>query len=92
MSHATQQQPMSAGQLLNKASSSSSDLVDSEKNINFTGNDSETIDHEAERKLVWKLDLYMMPLLFYLYMLCFLDRYVRATCTTGSALTGACTL
>lgn len=32
------------------------------------------IDHAAERKLVRKLDLYIMPLFFYLYMLCFLDR------------------
>jgi len=32
------------------------------------------IDHAAERRLVRKLDLYIMPLFFYLYMLCFLDR------------------
>ena len=32
------------------------------------------IDHAAERKLVRKLDLYIMPLFFFLYMLCFLDR------------------
>lgn len=34
------------------------------------------IDHAAERKLVRKLDLYIMPLFFFLYMLCFLDRWV----------------
>lgn len=32
------------------------------------------IDHAAERRLVRKLDLYIMPLFFFLYMLCFLDR------------------
>lgn len=32
------------------------------------------IDHAAERKLVRKLDIYIMPLFFFLYMLCFLDR------------------
>lgn len=34
----------------------------------------ESIDHAAERKLVRKLDIYIMPLFFFLYMLCFLDR------------------
>jgi hypothetical protein len=69
-----QHPPTTVGQLMDKASLSSSDVVDSEKNANFAGS-SEPIDHAAEKKLVWKLDLYMMPLLFYLYMLCFLDRY-----------------
>ncbi len=38
------------------------------------------IDHVAEKKLVRKLDLYIIPLAMLLYLLSFLDRYgdVRA--------------
>lgn len=32
------------------------------------------IDKAAERKLVRRMDLFIMPIFFYLYMLCFLDR------------------
>jgi len=32
------------------------------------------IDKAAERKLVRKMDYWIMPIFFYLYMLCFLDR------------------
>ena len=32
------------------------------------------IDKKAERKLVRKLDLYLVPILFFLYLLCFIDR------------------
>ena len=34
----------------------------------------EPIDPEAERKLLWKLDLYIYPTLFIIYMMSFLDR------------------
>lgn len=65
---ASQQNGASLGDLLDKATASSNDLADSEKNIGLAKDD-EAIDHAAEKRLVWKLDLYMMPLLFYLYML-----------------------
>ncbi len=32
------------------------------------------IDPEAERKLVWKLDLILFPVFFVIYMMAFLDR------------------
>lgn len=34
------------------------------------------IDHVAEKKLVRKLDLYIIPVTMLLYLLSFLDRYV----------------
>lgn len=34
------------------------------------------IDHVAEKKLVRKLDLYIIPISMLLYLLSFLDRYV----------------
>lgn len=34
------------------------------------------IDHVAEKKLVRKLDLYIIPVVMLLYLLSFLDRYV----------------
>lgn len=32
------------------------------------------IDKEAERKLVWKLDLWLLPILTFAYLACFIDR------------------
>jgi hypothetical protein len=32
------------------------------------------IDREAERKLVWKLDLWLLPIVTFAYMACFIDR------------------
>lgn len=32
------------------------------------------IDREAERKLVWKLDLWLLPIVTLAYMACFIDR------------------
>lgn len=46
---------------------------DSEKHAAISG-PGDVIDHAAERRLVRKLDLHIMPLFFFLYMLCFLDR------------------
>lgn len=48
-------------------------LRDNEKHVGEAP-PAEVIDHAAERKLVRKIDLYIMPLFFFLYMLCFLDR------------------
>lgn len=35
------------------------------------------IDHVAEKKLVRKLDLYIIPVVMLLYLLSFLDRYTH---------------
>ena len=32
------------------------------------------IDREAERRLVWKLDLWLLPVVTLAYMACFIDR------------------
>jgi len=33
-----------------------------------------TIDKEGERRLVWKLDLWLLPILTLAYLSCFIDR------------------
>ncbi len=41
----------------------------------FEDDGSVEIDHVAEKKLVRKLDLYIIPVVMLLYLLSFLDRY-----------------
>ena len=47
---------------------------DSPRKLEDAGN--VEIDHIAEKKLVRKLDLYIIPVVMLLYLLSFLDRYV----------------
>jgi hypothetical protein len=62
---------------VNELSSAQLKSIDSQHDSEKIGTSTppaEIIDSAAERKLVRKLDMYIMPLFFFLYMLCFLDR------------------
>ncbi len=49
-------------------------VIDLEKESHVGPPDALSIDPAAERRLVWKLDFTVLPILFLLFMMCFLDR------------------